>query len=303
MDIPMERAAGSGATAALVLTPVLRQGVADLRATESDIRLDRAPAVHAFRVAGRRLRSVLTSAATLLDSTDGLVAQLREAGRAASATRDSDVQRQLLLRLLVDEPTGTALLLLRERLDREFEGARRRHWLELVDYLNSPSFDALARKLDRFSDLTPWYPAAKEPAGDVLAPLLDGQRRRFEVLAQRLAAQSSERPGQELDEDLHELRKRAKTVRYFSDALRPCLGGSAKKVRKSMRRAQTVLGDFNDALMLEAFLERRIAYGDLSRDDRRILQRIHAREISRIVYLRTEFLDLYRAPLRRSTVS
>jgi CHAD domain-containing protein len=156
------------------------------------------------------LRSVLTSAETLFDSTRDLDSGLRTVGRATGPTRDTDVLRQRLLRSLVEEPPGPSLLKLRERLDHELEGQRRRHWLQLVDYLDSPGFDELARGLDGFADLTPWTAAAGEPAALVLPRILDLQRRRFDSMMHRVAEQS---PSLELDEALHDLRKRVKAVR------------------------------------------------------------------------------------------
>ena len=186
----MERSPRSGATAAQVLAPSLRRGVADLRTADSDIRLDRAAGVHEFRVAARRLRSVLICVDAMFDSTDGIEAGLRAAGRAAGAARDTDVLRRRLVRLLADEPPVATALFLRERLDRELEGLRRRHWLELVDYLDSPTYDGLARRLDGFTDLTPWSPVAMEPADSVLPVVLDRQRHRFDALAQRVEQRS-----------------------------------------------------------------------------------------------------------------
>ena len=290
----------AGDTAAQLIAPVLRRGVADLRAAESDIRLDKTSAVHDFRVAARRLRGVVETAESFFDRSPNLEAGLCTAGRAAGPTRDTEVLRQRLMQSLGEEPAGTTVLLLRERLDRELEGQRRRHWLKLVDYLDSPPFDAVTRQLDAFADLTPWTDAAKHPATQVLRPILVRQHSEFDSMVQRIVAQA---PVPGLDEGLHDLRQRATAVRYLSDALIPALGSPAKKVRKAVRRVQTVLGDLSVTQLLVAFLEQQLHSTDLDRHERRILQRLRASEVARAALIRSEFLDSNQALYRRFSAS
>lgn len=296
----MERGFRSEVTAAQVLAPVLLGHAATLRRAESDVRLDHSAGVHDFRVASRTLRSLVTAAYSLFESTHDLPAGLQEAGRAAGEARDTDVLRLRLVGALGEQPAGSAALLLRERLERELEGQRRREWLDLVDYLDSPGFDVLTRRLDGFTDLTPWSELAHHAADQVLPPILDRHRRRFEEKAQQL---SDLPPGRELDESLHDLRKRAKVVRYLGDAFKPSLAGPAKKTRKSMRQVQTVLGDLCDSLLLTSYLERRLLEGDFERAELRILQHVHADETEKAGYLRSEFLDGYRTGQRRASAS
>lgn len=298
----MERPAKSGATAAQALAPVLRREAARLRSAEAGIRLDRVDSVHEFRLAGRRLRSLLRSAPAMFESATApeLTAGLRMAGQVASPTRDADVLRSRVMLVLADEPEGAGLLRLRERLDRALEGQRRRHWLDLVDYLDGRDFDTLARRLDGFSDLIPWSPLSRQPAREVLKPVLERQGRSIESMMRRL---TTAEPNDQLDEELHRLRKRAKTVRYLSDALVPTLGDPAKKVRKAMRRMQTILGDLNDGVLLVAFLDQARRDQAMDPQEALVLRRVHLRAASNAAYLRSEFLETHRSHHRRTSAS
>lgn len=63
------------------------------------------------------------------------------------------------------------------------------------------------------------------------------------------------------DERLHELRIHAKRLRYSLEAVLPLIGPAGEEAARRVKRLQTTLGDFNDALVKRALLDAMIADG------------------------------------------
>jgi hypothetical protein len=211
-----------------------------------------------------------------------------------------DTLRRRLLVVLGDEPAGEAALALRERLDRQLEGRRRRRWLRLVEYLDEPGFDQLARRVDAFSDLTPWSDEAGHAAPEALQPLLDRHLRRLDDAMHQLAAA---RDGRDVDDLLRAIRKRAEAARHLSDALVLSQGDRAKRTRKAMRRTQTVLADLREAVAVVAFLDRELGSAVSGSDERHILTNMRHRESAQADYLRAELLEEHRPAQHRGSAS
>jgi CHAD domain-containing protein len=58
------------------------------------------------------------------------------------------------------------------------------------------------------------------------------------------------------DENLHQVRKRAKAVRYAAEAAAPVIGKPARRLAEAMENLQEVLGELHDAVVCEAWLRR-----------------------------------------------
>ncbi|HEU5004028.1 MAG TPA: CYTH and CHAD domain-containing protein [Actinomycetota bacterium] len=207
--------------------------------------------VHQARVAARRLRSELRLFRPELEPdwerrlSDGL----KRLGQALGAVRDTDVmvaglQDALAELELADGAAAGSLLnrLVRERtaavarLRAEMDGEA---YLDLLDALSSA---ALAPELVRDEGAE---------VHDVLPALM---RRQWK----RMRAQAGSLPEVPRDEALHELRKRAKHLRYAAERAAPALRGTtAKRAAKLGRRAedlQDVLGRLHDAGVREEWL-------------------------------------------------
>jgi len=63
----------------------------------------------------------------------------------------------------------------------------------------------------------------------------------------------SDQPG---DDELHDVRIRAKRARYAAEAVAPVVGRPAASFAKAVSGLQTVLGDHQDAVLAEAWLRR-----------------------------------------------
>jgi CHAD domain-containing protein len=148
-------------TAFLAQLPRLRQGDPE--------------AAHRIRVAGRRARSMLRTFRPLLDEewADELSAQLTQFTAVIGPERDVEVVRRHLLAgfdTLGDQDAGVARArnLVDRLLQREATVARE----STLAILSGPGFHALADQIALAPAALPGRPAAREPAGPALYPLV-----------------------------------------------------------------------------------------------------------------------------------
>ena len=144
---------------------------------------------------------------------------------------------------------GAARLRVARQLKNRLEAERRGHRDALIDGMRSHRYAAL---LDTLVD------AARAPR------MRAGRARRR---ATRAAAKVTRRPWKKVckdvkslsdpptDVELHEVRKRAKQVRYAYEAVTPVAGKRAKRTAKAVARVQKVLGTHHDAVVAAAWLE------------------------------------------------
>jgi CHAD domain-containing protein len=201
--------------------------------------------IHQARVATRRLRSDLKTLEPLLSATrvEGFREELAWVGGLFGSVRDLDV--------LIERVDEAASRLPDERdtvpaiVDALQEDRRVRH-VELVDALGSPRYRHLLDELVEASGSPP------------LAAGVDGQRRVRPAL-RRLAGKTWRRLARAVkrldadpsDEDLHEIRKRAKRARYAAELSAGVLGKDADKLAGRLEDLQDVLGELQDAVVAE----------------------------------------------------
>jgi CHAD domain-containing protein len=206
-------------------------------------------AVHQARVATRRLRSDLRTFAPLLDPqwSRALRDELKWLADELGTVRDGDV---LLMRLRdsvaqvrdVDRAPLDGVLgeleadLARERA-RLLEGMRTARYLTLLDDLVAAAADPVL------------VADASRRAADVLPRLVS---RPWSRLVREHAAMDSP----PTDDQLHQLRIRAKRVRYAAEAVAPVVGRPATALATAAAGLQTVLGDFHDAIVAADWLRR-----------------------------------------------
>jgi CHAD domain-containing protein len=208
--------------------------------------------VHQARVGTRRLRSDLRTFRPLLDP-DWVAGVRTEAGWYAALlgeVRDAEVLMERLEvqahRLPKEDAAGVRTIV--RRLARERQAARGR----LLEGMNSPRYVAL---LDRLTEaaVAPQFAADAagggpgEAAADALPALV---RRPWRRLAKAVKAL----PEVPADEQLHAVRILAKHTRYAAEAAAGVVGKRATVFAKQMAAVQTVLGDHQDACVMEAWL-------------------------------------------------
>ncbi|HEX5938450.1 MAG TPA: CHAD domain-containing protein [Actinomycetota bacterium] len=224
-----------------IVTSTLR-----LVSAEPVLRADVDPeGVHAARVTVRRLRSDLRTFRHLLDEerTRPLRAELEWLGDVLGSVREVDVLRDRVRRRLREAPSElTPAKVLVEDLESQRIDAFRR----LVDAIDSPRYADVIEALMAAA----WEPPVGAP-GDL--PAVDAARsmdRPWSALrrsAGRLGPDSSDRA-------LHEVRIRAKRVRYGAEALGPVFGKPARRFASSAKKLQGRLGDHQDAVVAVSWL-------------------------------------------------
>lgn len=226
-----------------VVEPYVKQHAGTVRASLPLVLADEPDAIHAARVATRRLRSVLRTYRPLWV---GGHRELRDGLRWYAATlgrpRDLEVVGDWLEALL-DDPSVTSVrgahaaadeLMHRVRLDRTAALSAMRHELA------SHRFGHLADELPPGD----WSPAADVP-GDLLVSGLAA------VPARTAAAEADALPtGPDRPLAVHEVRKTAKAARYAVDAL----GAAAADQAAIWKRVTETLGVAQDGQVAQTVL-------------------------------------------------
>ena len=204
--------------------------------------------VHQARVATRRLRSDLRTFRSLLESAwnDALRDELRWIAGELGAVRDADV---LLERLrehaarLAPEDQEQARVLVKRLTDSHAEAR-----VHLLDALRSRRYlDLLDRLVDAAKAPQLRYPDANEPAATALPPVVAGPWKHLQTAVESLGDEPE-------DEQLHNVRIRAKRARYAAEAVAPALGKRARRYAKAVAEVQEVLGRHQDAVVAEHWL-------------------------------------------------
>ena len=217
---------------------LLRRYFAAMLAQEPLVRAGSGTAVHEMRVAARHIEVLLRSFEgtgpawihAARDTVRGLV-------KALGAVRDCDVQLEFLDRRLADlakdertavEPMREGLsgqrLGARARLLRTLDGEPLRLWMEM--WLSNLPADPV--------DLAPGLTTAEMAQG-----LIRGLARKMRKGGDRLRDDAAA-------DDYHQVRIRAKRLRYTLDAFANLYGEAGTDYLRALGKLQTVLGDFHD---------------------------------------------------------
>jgi CHAD domain-containing protein len=241
-DLPKE------ASAAAVVRQAFAASMIRLLRHDVVIRLDADPeGVHQARVATRRLRSDLRTFKKLLDEAwvADLVEDLRWLADRLGAARDADVMlarlRKRVLKLdLADRLAG-------ERLLEQVEEQQRVAHEHLLAAMREPRY---AQVLDRLVDAA-LRPAllleADLPASTVLPGLMRKPWKKVKKAVKALGDDPT-------DEELHQVRIKAKRLRYASEAVAPLMGKGAHELADAASDLQDVLGEHNDAVVAGRWL-------------------------------------------------
>ena len=205
-------------------------------------------AVHAARVAVRRLRSDLQTFRSVLDPgwIDPLRRELSWLGGSLGGVRDMDVLGEHLAALVdalsaEDGPQGARLL---RRVQVERSASRDRL---LADLESQRYLELLDRLVAAASEPAISVEAAERPATESVEALMAGP---WSHLARACGRIGADPP----DERLHMARIRAKRARYAADALAPVVGAPARKFSRSAAELQDVLGRHQDAVVAAGWL-------------------------------------------------
>jgi CHAD domain-containing protein len=223
------------------LRHLLEAQLRELEAHDPGVRLGEvADDVHRFRVATRRTRALIRATRPILgDSLAPLGEQLEHLADVLGPVRDLDVLLARLelqvARLDVDEAAGRELLL---GLAAERDQSRAR----LLDTLASPSYaDTLQAFEAAIATLAPLDADAGSIARDAF--------RKLRKAAARL-------PHDPSDDELHRLRIKAKRARYAAELAALGGGKAPASAVNALKKVQDVIGEHQDAVVVEERLRR-----------------------------------------------
>ena len=215
-------------------------------------------AVHQARVATRRLRSDLKTFGSALDpmwlrhTRD----DLQWLGTVLGRVRDVDVLREGMSRDLAafEAERGTAVLV------SSIGAERRRAASDLTGALTTQRYLDLLDRLHAAARTPPFIDArADGRKGKIARP--DDQARHGVSAAVKKPWRSLRRAvrdagAQPSAHELHQIRIKAKRLRYASEAAVPLVGKPARRTARAAEALQTLLGEHHDAVSAELWLSR-----------------------------------------------
>lgn len=236
------------ASIADLLRTAVADGVARLVRADPYVRLASDPeGVHQARVATRRMRSDLRSFRRYLDQAwlETFRAELKWLADALGGARDADVLADRLAAAVdslpaPDQPAAQPLLE-RQRVDRRDAHAALRQALDSDRYLA-----LLAAAHDAVHEL-PVLPDADVAAAEAVADVVGGP---WKHLREDVAA-LADSPA---DQELHDVRIRAKRLRYAAETVAGVAGKPARRLARAAAKVQEVLGDHQDAIVAADWL-------------------------------------------------
>jgi CHAD domain-containing protein len=241
---------GADATAGNVVRRAIALSVIRLIRHDPVVRIDTDPeGVHQARVATRRLRSDLRTFRSLVDAawSKGLRVELGWLADLLGKVRDGDVLMERLRHRVAalpaaDQEAAAAVL---ATLESERDSAHS----ALVEELRSRRYSRLLDDLVVAANTPSLDESASDPASDVVPGLVRRPWHKLEKRVRALGASPS-------DEELHAVRIRAKRVRYAAEAAAPIVGKPARAFAKAAEGLQDVLGELNDSVVAERWVEK-----------------------------------------------
>ncbi|MEQ8507326.1 MAG: CYTH and CHAD domain-containing protein [Rhodospirillales bacterium] len=243
-----------GQTVNQAVAEILRAGTRHMLANESPSIDGKDPeGVHQFRVAVRRMRSMLSVFSKLLDPArvDWLKAELKWIADQFGPARDWDV---FIAEILAPPMTAGVEPLAMAKLRAAAEDHRRDAYVQVREALKSARYAALVLKLSAFTETQGWAPQPCPPDHPLAQPISQWAG---PILSR--AHKKTLRAGEGLENlDVparHVLRIRVKKLRYTMDFLQALYDSPAKKkYLRALERLQDDFGHLNDVAVAETLL-------------------------------------------------
>ncbi|WP_430646690.1 CHAD domain-containing protein [Agromyces sp. GXS1127] len=240
---------------------------------------DEPDALHQLRTNVRRLRSVLAAYGPVLDEAvvTGLRRRLRELGHELGTVRDLEVRVQVADAAIAEAEEAGRFASEAERdrirgilVDDEQVAHDRAH-ARFVERQELPRAVERLEELDRVLAEPPFTGRAADDAAIELGKLLDREAKRAARRARRL-------PGEPSLDDLHELRKASRRLRYAAEAVTEppveLFGERAAALADAGDDIHDVLGDHRDELLFAEHLRRAAAHAAHAGDPAEVLHRL-----------------------------
>ena len=203
--------------------------------------------VHKSRVATRKMRSQLGSLSAAIDGEWLKIARadLGWLAEGLGAVRDADVMIQRIQRAAAALPSSDQKPA--KSLIARLETSRGEHAQRARSMIESRRYRSLATSLLAAVSDPPVLPMGCEQAAGLGWTLVSASWRRLERSVEALGRDPA-------DDDLHEVRIRAKRCRYTTEIFVPVMGGNSRRLARALAELQGVLGDIHDAHCTEVWL-------------------------------------------------
>ncbi|MDP9383074.1 MAG: CHAD domain-containing protein [Chloroflexota bacterium] len=239
-----------GLSAGEMAFAVLRRQFGAFLSHEAGSRLGEDPEeVHDMRVAARRLRAAMKLFENVLpEDAQRLREEVGWAASALGAVRDLDVQLQQGATWIEEAPPADRGAL--EALMNVLRQRRATAHRAMLQALDSPRYDRLVSDLTSMLQEGPQadeVPAARMPVLAVAPDLIERSYEKTRKLGERITGESA-------PEEYHELRIRAKRLRYALEFFEPLYRKPVRELVPSLVAMQDVLGRHQDAEVAMAHL-------------------------------------------------
>ena len=279
-------------TVGQVLRVRLLEQVAALREAERGIRSGDGEGVHDSRVACRRLQAALAMFRPAVDVrvSEPLREELKWLADSLGAARDQRVAQERLTALAARDGEAAGLLLAQLRRSDLSLGNDHRMDEAVLEVLGSPRYADLLSGLERFESEPGWTARAE---GDARPFVRRRIRKEWKRLAQRGSLVADHRPGQMPDQQLHDVRKAAKRLRYGLEVAQLLWRRKPKRLRRHVHQLTDVLGERQDIAITRPFLLQLAARSQAAGEPTFVHGRIDRLEESRAVELEAQFLRVW----------
>lgn len=302
-DAAAQPPAAPKGSAGRALLGYLHEQVRVLHEQDPRVRENDPDAVHRMRTATRRLRSALASYRGLLlpETADRLRAELRWLAGVLGIARDAEVLHERLRDEVTDEPTvlgaagGTVAGITADVLEQLLGSSVQNAQLTVLDVLISDRYFQLLAALGDLLAHPPLSAAAGLPARRVARDEIeaDVHRLRRAVSTARALPDGSAR-----DLALHEVRKRAKRLRYAAEAAVTVDPKRATRMANLAQNIQEALGEHQDSVVARDVLRRLGAEAHERGENAFGFGRLHALEETRASAAEARFRRDWRTLLR-----
>lgn len=263
--------------AAAVVLFFLDQQVRSLKEQDPLVRSGEPEAVHKMRVASRRLRSCLATYRKLLagDAAGQLRGELKWLAGLLGEARDAQVMQDRLRDVLAGEPAELVLGPVARRIDEQLTADLKAARAKTLRALDTKRYFRLLDALDALLSDPPLTAVAPGPAREVIGRHVKREAKR---LRKSVTAVEPAAGGATDARALHEVRIRAKRLRYAAEAAIPVGGKRAQRLVEAAHRVQQSLGVHQDTILTRDLLRRLGAGAVLQNENGFSYGRLHALE-------------------------
>jgi CHAD domain-containing protein len=249
----------------------------ELQRHDAGVREGRPESVHKLRIAARRLRSALVTYQPILEhgQVDAVREDLRWLGQALSQARDARVLREHFDTLVASEPVELVIGPVARRIDDSLRTAERTGLEHGLEAMNDARYFRLLDALDDLVAAPLVTSAAGRAAREAVPRLLDRDAKRLRRAVRRIDSAVDEH-GRDLA--LHEVRKKAKRLRYAAESAVPVLGKRATTLSGRAKEVQDTLGLHQDSVFARQWLREYGVRAHLAGDNAFSYGRLHALE-------------------------